>query len=384
MLEYQSSPNKDPYANLIMQAFLTNASIGAFVNMVYLKPEVSPAAFSPFYSIPTVNDTTKIQTLTQMINGQLVPPTTRFDWFTTSFRPSASLYPQIESIMTAAPNLAALTSLTAGSIALAHQPISASAVQAGSARGGNALGLEYVNQTWFTLDTAHWSPDDDEAMHDRTRGILAEIENSTRNDGNYLPYRFMNDASYDQDVIGSYGAANMQRLKAVQEKYDPDRVFQTLAHLTEPARMQPTPNGLTAKGCRPKTTPQARQHPKAGISIQHALRSARCQKWQEWRSANVLSDSEHRRSERRHSPLRDGPVARPLNQRVQRRGDEVIPVVNRIRDGTAAAEYHGTRSKQDSGGRRLKDRGIGDTEDRLAGRVRPIARKISDLNPRLD
>lgn len=71
--EYQNKPNKDPYANLIMQAFITNATIGAFINLVYLKPEVSPAAFSPLYSIPTVTDTTKLQTLTEMISGQLVP-----------------------------------------------------------------------------------------------------------------------------------------------------------------------------------------------------------------------------------------------------------------------------------------------------------------------
>ncbi|KAK3179107.1 hypothetical protein OEA41_001246 [Lepraria neglecta] len=59
-IEYQSKPNKDPYANFMMQAFTTNASVGAVLNMVYLKPEASPPAFSPFYSIPTTGDTTKI------------------------------------------------------------------------------------------------------------------------------------------------------------------------------------------------------------------------------------------------------------------------------------------------------------------------------------
>lgn len=78
MIEYQSNPNKDPYANLMMQAFTTNASVGAVLNMVYLKPEVSPPAFSPFYSISTTFDTTKIQTLTQMMSGQIVPGIPRY------------------------------------------------------------------------------------------------------------------------------------------------------------------------------------------------------------------------------------------------------------------------------------------------------------------
>lgn len=77
-IEYQSNPNKDPYANFMMQAFTTNVSVGAVLNMVYLKPEESPPAFSPFYSIPTTGDTTKIQTLTQMMSGQIVPPIPRY------------------------------------------------------------------------------------------------------------------------------------------------------------------------------------------------------------------------------------------------------------------------------------------------------------------
>ena len=76
--EYQSQSNKDPYANLIMQGFTTNASIGTFLNMVYLKPQASPSAFKAFENIPTVSDTTKIQTLNQFIGGQLVPQIPRY------------------------------------------------------------------------------------------------------------------------------------------------------------------------------------------------------------------------------------------------------------------------------------------------------------------
>jgi hypothetical protein len=70
---YQAQPEKDPYANLMLQPFGTNESLGAMLNMVYLKPEESPAAFDPFYDIPTVSDATKLQTLNEMISGQIVP-----------------------------------------------------------------------------------------------------------------------------------------------------------------------------------------------------------------------------------------------------------------------------------------------------------------------
>ena len=77
MQEYQSKTKKDLYANLMLQAFTTNASVGAVLNMVYLKPVVNASAFAPFYSIPTTGDTTKIQSLTQMMSGQQVPPLPR-------------------------------------------------------------------------------------------------------------------------------------------------------------------------------------------------------------------------------------------------------------------------------------------------------------------
>ena len=77
MHEYQTAAPKDPYANLMLQAFTTNKTVGAVLNIVYLKPQESPLAFAPFYSIPTVEDTTKIQTLTQMMGGQRVPPLPR-------------------------------------------------------------------------------------------------------------------------------------------------------------------------------------------------------------------------------------------------------------------------------------------------------------------
>ncbi|MCJ1261071.1 hypothetical protein MMC22_000935 [Lobaria immixta] len=228
MLEYQSNPKKDPYANLMMQAFTTNASIGAVLNMVYLKPEISPPAFAPFYSIPTTGDTTKLQTLTQMMSGQRVPPLPRSDWIATSFKPSVSLYQKIASIVVSASELNDIKSVTGGSLALGLQPISSSVERAGSARGGNALGLESANQTWFVLDLAWWDASGDEKVHTATKMIIDKIDRAAIDEGEHVEYLFMNDASYDQDVIGHYGLENVRKMREVQEKYDPGLVFQRL------------------------------------------------------------------------------------------------------------------------------------------------------------
>lgn len=46
--------------------------------------------------------------------------------------------------------------------------------------------------------------------------------------GLYEDYIYMNYASQYQDVIGSYGSGNQNRLKAVAKKYDPTGVYQEL------------------------------------------------------------------------------------------------------------------------------------------------------------
>jgi hypothetical protein len=75
---YQSVANKDPYANLMVQAAITNASTGVLLNLVYLKPEASPAAFEPFYGIPTLEDTTAIQPFINFSSKAVMPDIPRY------------------------------------------------------------------------------------------------------------------------------------------------------------------------------------------------------------------------------------------------------------------------------------------------------------------
>ncbi|KAI3319739.1 putative FAD-binding oxidoreductase [Xylariaceae sp. AK1471] len=228
VFEYQSNSNKDPYANLFILSFPTNSSFGININMVYLKPEESPAAFDPFYSIPTTADTTKLRTFADFLGGQALFGITRADWRTTSFEPDETLYKEVLNILTTSPYIDTIQSVTSGSLAFGFQPISASVIKAGEQRGGNALGLNAVNQTWFALDTLWWSSDDDKLVHDAAENMVSDIEKASKSLDKYLRYQFMNDASWDQPVIAHYGKNNERRLKQIQARYDPDLVFQQL------------------------------------------------------------------------------------------------------------------------------------------------------------
>ncbi|RYC59539.1 hypothetical protein CHU98_g6678 [Xylaria longipes] len=228
LLQYQSVAIKDRYANLMLQAFPLNGTLGVLLNMVYNKPVEAPAAFAPFYGIPTIADTVHIQPMTDFLASQVPPSLPRLNWYATSFKTDATLFKTVEKIVTTSPELDTIRNLTAGSIAVGWQPISTSAIAAGHARGGNALGLENANQTWLAIDVGWWHASDDAAANEATASLIARVEDAAKSSGQYVDYIFMNDAAVAQNVIGHYGAGNVARLRAVQRRYDPRNIFQKL------------------------------------------------------------------------------------------------------------------------------------------------------------
>jgi hypothetical protein len=78
------------------------------------------------------------------------------------------------------------------------------------------------------MNVARWWADDDGKALGVSRSIIAEIETAARTGGSYLRYLFMNDANAQKDVLAHYGEANMGKLKALQAKYDEQRIFQKL------------------------------------------------------------------------------------------------------------------------------------------------------------
>lgn len=74
---------------------------------------------------------------------------------------------------------------------------------------------------WFDDST-------DAAAHKALNSLGTHIQSSAEKSGKLLDYQFMNDASYTQNILDSYGAENTEALKKVAKKYDPKSVFQKL------------------------------------------------------------------------------------------------------------------------------------------------------------
>ena len=94
---------------------------------------------------------------------------------------------------------------------------------------GNSLGLSASTGplTLFLLSYSWTNASDDAAATAAAQALIAAIDSATQTAGYYSPYKYLNYAAYWQNPIGSYGIANMAKLKAASEKYDPSGLFQT-------------------------------------------------------------------------------------------------------------------------------------------------------------
>ncbi|KAI0179263.1 FAD-binding domain-containing protein [Hypoxylon sp. FL1284] len=222
--EYQAMPNKDLYANMVLNIAPNNGSV--MLTLVYLKPVERPDDYKPFYSLTPALEQTGLTTLHELMGSFPSTDIPRWSWYSECFRPDSEVLAQISSLLATAPEIGAISALQAGSLVATAQPISASVALAGRDRGGNALGLQPVNQTWFAVNVGWWDAADDarataavESLHTKITDLARRAE---------VEYVFMNDANARQPVISSYGADNVRRLRAVQQMYDPQLVFQKL------------------------------------------------------------------------------------------------------------------------------------------------------------
>lgn len=226
LYEYQTTPDKDLYANLIVNPVPINGSV--ILTLVYLKPVERPDAYAPFYKLTPTADQTAFMTLHELMAQFPLPPIPRWTWYESSFQPDRELYAQISELLRTSAEVATLSKLQAGTLIGAVQPIAKNVVLEGQKHGGNALGLQPVAQTWFSLNFGWWDAEDDAAAYAAMDALHDKFEGLTKAADAKLEYFFMNDANIKQPVIASYGEENVQRLRAVQKVYDPHLVFQKL------------------------------------------------------------------------------------------------------------------------------------------------------------
>nr|AGK29871.1 FAD-binding protein [Volvariella volvacea] len=109
-------------------------------------------------------------------------------------------------------------------------PITPFMVQKGIENGGNVLGLEGIEETlsiqYFGVTAKNL--EDSEALFAAHDEFVESIRQLAQERGRLHRYIMWNYSAFNQPVIGSYGAENIQFLQEVAAAYDPNGVFQNL------------------------------------------------------------------------------------------------------------------------------------------------------------
>ncbi|KAL8904440.1 MAG: hypothetical protein Q9207_003269 [Kuettlingeria erythrocarpa] len=225
LVKYQAASENDINANLVF-------SIGneaTLVGFVYAKPITRPAVYNSFYDIPfstsfinsTIGSPQDLVKAFSSVGGTVVA---RYNTCSATLKPDMGSYEQSYAKWLV---ISAKAAKEFGAImTYGVQPFTSTAAKHGDARGGNALGLEKVGQSWIAVTVQWESSADDAAAQQALLAGCNAVHDTASSNGVFLPFLFMNDANYVQDVLGSYGAASKAQLEAVARKYDPQGLFQ--------------------------------------------------------------------------------------------------------------------------------------------------------------
>lgn len=109
------------------------------------------------------------------------------------------------------------------------QPMPTYFADISNSRGGNMLGFDRVDENailWVMGAFLKGDEADQVVLHNRLGRLTAATKEAARARDGDLELVYLNYANSGQDPLGSYGADNIQFMKDVARKYDPEGFFQ--------------------------------------------------------------------------------------------------------------------------------------------------------------
>ncbi|RFU80154.1 oxidoreductase, fad-binding [Trichoderma arundinaceum] len=204
--------------------YYTNSGFGVSDSMWYIDNVANPAVYDAFTNIPNLGGLSELATVDKVVEtfGQNLPATTgRAYQLTFSFtNPTAGVYMELFKIWEK--DITALANVEGLFIEFLIQPQPVT-------NGTNMFGLTPGKTDYVLIDmTAAYDNAADDALVEGTINTIVKKQRSMLKSRGYLiDFIYLNYADISQNVLGSWGAGNLAKLRAVSRKYDPSGVFQT-------------------------------------------------------------------------------------------------------------------------------------------------------------
>lgn len=225
--QWQNDGASDVKSTVALIIGLETTTLG----LIYSAAAEKPKAFAPFYdltpamvAVPPTNGTVK--SLTDILGTTFSNLPARHDYRGTATKIDATLYKDVYAFWRE--QAVAAQAATGANMTFTLQPVPASLAKAGAARGGNPMGIPQINHQWWTTLIDWQGENNDDTVRAASIATTEKWKQLGEQRGLYLPFVYMGDSSRDQNPIAGYGAANVAKLKAVSQKYDPTQIFQTL------------------------------------------------------------------------------------------------------------------------------------------------------------
>lgn len=109
------------------------------------------------------------------------------------------------------------------------QPLPTIFAKHGTERGGNVLGLDRItdNAVLWLATLAVKGADQEEFGRAKMIEWVKNVEDYAKSIGSDVEWKYLNYAHDTQDPLATYGAENVELIRAAAAKYDPEGIFQS-------------------------------------------------------------------------------------------------------------------------------------------------------------
>ncbi|KAF2827528.1 FAD binding domain-containing protein [Ophiobolus disseminans] len=234
LVNFANKIEKNPKgAAIVMSVYQSTVGVPLVSNAYdYAEPVSRPAAYDEFFAIPgVIADTTGIRNMSSIAQEWEGVTTHSVFFGTLTFANDLRVMKQAHEIFKDV--LSHLKTKATGDwgIYTIYQPIPPAYWKDSEARGGNVLGFERFNNQALCLYLPYisWQGAEQDALFQASGAeLIKRIRKYAESIGADNPFLYLNYADKTQDPLATYGAANVERIRAVAKKYDPHEFLQNL------------------------------------------------------------------------------------------------------------------------------------------------------------
>lgn len=218
-----AAPDYDVHASVVMGLLYTAGNWSLSSTPVYTEPVLRPPVYEELFSVPNISDSTAIQRVGAFANETGLPPLNGL-FLTTTFGAAPGLISSIFNILNQ--TLSSSSAVPSSTIwSFAFEPLPAVFVEHGAGR--NALGTSPADGPSIVLLLSAFWPNtaDSAAVQAAANTAFAALNDEAEKQGQAKRFVYANYAGPSQSPFLGYGEANVDFLREIAGRYDPQGVF---------------------------------------------------------------------------------------------------------------------------------------------------------------